>query len=78
MHTGMSITCCFSTKFLSLPSIVGYRDCLGFHPYAHEEKPLYGPHASHTIGCSGAGGSIAFADPVLGLSLAVRFRIVSL
>ena len=48
-----------------------YRDSLGFHPYAHEETSLYGAAAAGTIGCSGAGGSLAFADPVSGLSLAV-------
>ena len=56
----------FATKGTS-----GYRDSLGFHPYAHEEVELYGDNAAHTIGCSGAGGNIAFADPVSGLSLVV-------
>jgi CubicO group peptidase (beta-lactamase class C family) len=56
----------FATKGTS-----GYRDSLGFHPYAHEEVELYGDNSPHTIGCSGAGGNIAFADPVSGLSLVV-------
>lgn len=73
----------FATKGSS-----GYRDSLGFHPYAHEELELYGcvhAHASEggehkadvddvagqAVGCSGAGGSVAFADPVNGLGIAV-------
>eukprot|EP00802_Teleaulax_amphioxeia_P016829 Tamp_16959.p1 GENE.Tamp_16959~~Tamp_16959.p1 ORF type:complete len:435 (+),score=54.17 Tamp_16959:3-1307(+) len=49
----------------------GYRDSLGFHPYGHEEPELYGPNCSYIIGCAGAGGSVAFADPVSGLSVAI-------
>ena len=56
----------FATKGLS-----GYRDSLGFHPYAHEEEELYGENAASIIGCSGAGGNVAFADPISGLSFAV-------
>ena len=46
----------------------GYRDSLGFHPYGHEEPELYGDNCASIIGCAGAGGSVAFADPVSGLS----------
>ena len=52
-------------------SFLRYRDSLGFHPYAHEEESVYGETAFRTIGCSGAGGNIAFADPASGLSLSV-------
>ena len=50
-----------------------YRDSLGFHPYGHEEPEIYGPlpHCSSIIGCAGAGGSVAFADPISGVSVAI-------
>lgn len=57
-----------STSRYATKGSSGYRDSLGFHPYAHEEPELYGANCASAIGCAGAGGSVAFADPVSGLS----------
>ena len=57
-----------TTSRYAVKGASGYRDSLGFHPYGHEEPELYGENCASIIGCAGAGGSVAFADPVSGLS----------
>ena len=44
-----------STSRYAVKGASGYRDSLGFHPYAHEEPELYGPNCASVIGCAGAG-----------------------